>query len=136
MKKILLWKLESLSDWFYRKVQFQAYILAFLSSMDLGYDFLSSRTLAINKCDDHPKKDPSSLLFLIAFGGDGAPGVGTVFSISFLNVGKRICSSSECFMVFGSDCSEDSPASRAFVKRGITKFGRSKIEGPFHNDFI
>ena len=49
------------------------------------------------------KKDESSLLFLLAFGGDGAPGVGTVFSVSFLNIGKRILSSSGTFMLFGGD---------------------------------
>ena len=33
------------------------------------------------------KKDSSSFLFLISFGGDGAPGIGTIFNVSFLNVG-------------------------------------------------
>ena len=61
------------------------------------------------------KKDPSSILFLIAFGGDGAPGVGTVFSVSFINVGKRLLSSSETFMVFGGDVQEGSLAARRFV---------------------
>ena len=64
--------------------------------------------LKVNKCrSDKPlffcKEDPNSFLFLIYFGGDGAPGVGTIFNVSFLNVGKRILSSSETFMVFGGD---------------------------------
>ena len=72
--------------------------------------------------DKFVKKDPSSFLFLLSFGGDGAPGVGTVFNISILNVGKRILSSSETFMVFGSDVEESSLSARRFVIKAITDF--------------
>lgn len=51
----------------------------------------------------YEKKIPDSKLFLIAIGGDEAPSTGTTFLISFLNVGKRIASSSENFLIFGGD---------------------------------
>ena len=70
----------------------------------------------------YTKKDSSSFLFCIAFGGDGAPGVGTVFSVSFINVGKRILSSSETFMVFGGEVDECELSSRRFVQRAIKDF--------------
>jgi len=53
-----------------------------------------------------PKKNPNSLLFVIGLGGDGAPGVGMAILISFLNVAKRIASSSENFLLFGANVSE------------------------------
>jgi len=37
-----------------------------------------------------PKKEESSFLFAIAFGGDCAPGSGMAFLISFLNVAARL----------------------------------------------
>lgn len=66
-----------------------------------------------------PRKDPSSFLFLLAFGGDGAPGVGTIFSISFLNAGKRILSSSETFTVFGGDVNEEAPVVELFLQQAV-----------------
>ena len=74
------------------------------------------------------KKDESSFLFLLAFGGDGAPGVGTVFSVSFLNIGKRILSSTSTFMLFfgggggGGDVEGSSVPAIIFVKRAIADF--------------
>ena len=68
------------------------------------------------------KKDESSFLFLLDFGGDGAPGVGTVFPVSFLNIGKRILSSSSTFMHFGGDVEESSVPARNFVKRAIADY--------------
>ena len=46
--------------------------------------------LKVNKCrsdkllsfEKFSKKDPNSFLFLISFGGDGAPGVGIIFNVS------------------------------------------------------
>ena len=78
--------------------------------------------LKVNKCRNDNllkfcKKDPNSFLFLISFGGDGAPGVGTIFNVSFLNVGKRILSSSETFMVFGGDVEDNSLIAKRFVER-------------------
>ena len=67
-------------------------------------------------------KDPSSFLFLISFGGDGAPGIGTIFNISFLNAGKRIMSSSETFTVLGGDFAETSDIVKTYVSQFISDF--------------
>ena len=61
-------------------------------------------------------------MFLISFGGDGAPGVGTIFNVSFLNVGKRIPSNSETFMVFGGDGEENSLIVKRFVEKATEDF--------------
>ena len=61
------------------------------------------------------KKDEESIMFGIAIGGDGAPAVGTSLLISFVNVGKRIASSSETFMIFGGDVDETSVAVRKYA---------------------
>ena len=58
----------------------------------------------------------------MSFGGDGAPGVGTVFSVSFLNIGKRVLSSSGTFMIFGGEVEESSLPARRFVKIAIADF--------------
>ena len=58
----------------------------------------------------------------MSFGGDGAPGVGTVFSVSFLNIGKRILSSSGTFMIFGGEVEASSLPARRFVKKAISDF--------------
>ena len=86
--------------------------------------------LKVNKCrsdklltfENFCKMDPNSFLFLISLGGDGAPGVGTIFNVSFLNVGKRILSSSETFMVFGGDVEENSLVVKRFVEKAIEDF--------------
>ena len=72
--------------------------------------------------DNNHKKYESSFMFLLAFGGDGAPGIGTAFSVSFLNVGKRILSSSGIFMLFGGDVEESSLPVRHLVKETIADF--------------
>ena len=68
------------------------------------------------------KKDLNSFLFRISFGGDGAPGIGTIFNVSFLNVGKRILSSSETCMVCGGDVEENSLIVKRFVEKAIEDF--------------
>ena len=72
--------------------------------------------------DNFHKKDKSSFLFLLSFGGDGALGVGTVFSVSFLNIGKRVLSSSGTFMIFGGEVEESSLPARRFVRKAISNF--------------
>ena len=74
----------------YRDIK--SYVLR-LAAFYLNAD--SRRNDKLFEFKNYPRKDPSSFLFLLAFGGDGAPGVGTIFNISFLNAGKRILSSSE-----------------------------------------
>ena len=50
--------------------------------------------------------------FLVAFGGDGCPfgknESACSFLISFLNVGKRVASSNDNFLVFGGNVEETS----------------------------
>ena len=53
-------------------------------------------------------KDPSSVVFAMAIGGDEAPGAGTSYLLSFLNIGKRIASSTENFLIFGANVKETS----------------------------
>ena len=55
---------------------------------------------------DRRRQDPDSFMFVIAIGGDGAPISGTSFLISFLNVGERLMSSDENWLLFGTDENE------------------------------
>lgn len=58
--------------------------------------------------------------FLVAFGGDGCPfgknETACSFLISFLNVGKRVASSSDNFLVFGANVEESSVVVRKYVQ--------------------
>ena len=78
---------------------------------------------------DIKKIDNASKMFLFTFGGDGAPICGTIFLTSFLNVGNRIASSSENFMIFGSDVTENSKIVRNFVLKVVSdiKYLESKV---------
>ena len=67
-----------------------------------------------------PKKDGDSKLFALAIGGDGAPGYGTSILVSFLNCGDRIASSSENFLLFGSNADETSPVVAAYLSKLVT----------------
>ena len=67
-----------------------------------------------------PRKDPSSFLFLMAIGGDEAPGAGTTYLISFLNAGKRVASSSENFLIFGANVKEDGQVVRNYLASLLT----------------
>jgi len=64
-----------------------------------------------------PKKCMESFLFVLAIGGDGAPGTGTSFLVSFLNCGQRIASSAENFLLFGANVDESAPVVSAFLKK-------------------
>ena len=63
-----------------------------------------------------PKKCPDSFMFVLAVGGDGAPGTGTSMLVSFLNCGQRIASSSENYLLFGANVDESSDVVLTFVK--------------------
>ena len=67
-----------------------------------------------------PKKSEDSFQFLINFGGDGAPGSGTAFLFSFLNVGQRLMSSRENFLVFGAFCKENCTLVRRYIAQIVT----------------
>lgn len=64
-------------------------------------------------------KNPDSKVFLIAIGGDGAPLVGTTFLLSFVNVSRRIASSYENFLIFGTGAEETSPVVGLYVRKLI-----------------
>lgn len=61
------------------------------------------------------KQDPESFLFLICFGGDHAPVCGTNVLLSFLNVGERIASSDENWILLGTDEGEESDVVRNYL---------------------
>lgn len=65
--------------------------------------------------DNILQMDSDAVLFLLAFGGDSAPICGMSFLVSFLNVGKRIASSSEQFLLLGADVDETSKSVSNFV---------------------
>ena len=46
-------------------------------------------------------------------------GLGLVFLVSFLNVGKRIASSAENFLIFGADADECSAISSRFIRKAM-----------------
>ena len=56
---------------------------------------------------DCVKIKSSSMLFLFSIGGDEAPSAGTSFLVSFLNAGKRVCSSFENFLIFAGNVKEN-----------------------------
>ena len=61
------------------------------------------------------KKNLDSFLFVTAIGGDGAPAVCMTKLVSFLNVGERLPSSKERFLVFGGNIEENSGAAENFL---------------------
>ena len=64
-----------------------------------------------------PKKDPDSFLFGLAIGGDRTPAVGITILVSFLNVGERLPSSKEEFLLFGGNVEENSSAVEKFLSQ-------------------
>ena len=62
-----------------------------------------------------PKKNENSSLFLIAIGGDEAPGSGISFLISYINVGKRVASSFDNHTIFGRNVKENGTVVRRYV---------------------
>ena len=58
-----------------------------------------------------------STVFDMIFGGDGAPAVGTVFLLGFVNVGKRIMSSKEAHLICGADVGEEDAIVAKYLER-------------------
>ena len=58
--------------------------------------------------------------FQIALGGDGCPfgknESACSFLVSFMNVGRRVASSYDNFLIFGANCDESSPAVKKYVR--------------------
>jgi len=80
-----------------------------------------NRVDKLNSFLDIERKSPNSSVFLIAIGGDEAPGSGTTFLISFLNIGCRIASSQENFLTFGANVSESGLVVRNYVKKLVSE---------------
>ena len=76
--------------------------------------------LHVNKSRKDKLKCVSAMLFVLAFGGDAAPGYGTSYLVSFLNAGRRVMSSSENFIIFGGNVDETSKISSQFVMKLMT----------------
>lgn len=81
--------------------------------------------------------------FLFAVGGDGCPfgknESACSFLLSFINVGKRVASSNDNFIIFGGNCEETSPVVRKycqFLCKEISEIEKKvfEIEG-FHVTF-
>lgn len=58
--------------------------------------------------------------FLVALGGDGCPfgknESACTFLVSFLNVGKRVASNNDNFMIFGANCEESCLVVKKYVR--------------------
>ena len=66
------------------------------------------------------EKIDSSFLFLFSIGGDEAPASGTSFLVSFLNAGKRVCSSFDNFLIFGGNVKENGVIIQRYVKKLVS----------------
>ena len=62
-------------------------------------------------------EDETCILFLFSIGGDEAPSSGTAFLVSFLNIGKRVCSSFENFLIFGGNVKENGEIIKRYVAK-------------------
>ena len=80
------------------------------------------RTDSLKEYPNFSKKNENSFQFLISFGGDGAPGSGTAFLLAFLNIGQRLMSSRENFLVFGAFCKEDCEQVRRYILKTVSDF--------------
>ena len=62
--------------------------------------------------------------FIISLGGDGAPfgkdDTACAWLISFLNLGRKVLSSNENYLLFGANCKEDCVPVRRFVQKLIS----------------
>lgn len=75
------------------------------------------------------RKSEDSFVFSISVGGDGAPICGMSVLVSFMNVGKRLASSDEQFLIFGGDVDEASKVTANFFRKLVTdiKYLESEI---------
>ena len=84
----------------------------------LAQFYLNVNNLRVDKLKfdfNYTLKNENSCIFLIAIGGDEAPHSGTSFLVSFLNIGKRVVSSSENFLLFGANVKENGVAVRRYI---------------------
>lgn len=75
------------------------------------------------------KRNLASKVMLLSIGGDGAPLVGTVFLLSFINIKRRIASSFENFLIFGCNSEETSLTVKLYLKTLVEdiKYLESKV---------
>ena len=83
------------------------------------FNVCKDRTDTLKQFPNFSKKEDNSFQFLISFGGDGAPGSGTAFLVAFLNIGQRLMSSKENFLVFGAYCKEDCEQVRRYILQTV-----------------
>ena len=91
----------------------------------LAQFYLNLNNLTVEKLKfdfNYTLKNENSYIFLISIGGDEAPQSRTSFLVSFLNIGKRVASSSENFLLFGANVKENS------VVRRYISFMLSQLE--------
>ena len=69
---------------------------------------------------DCVKIESSSFLLLFSIGGDEAPSSGTSFLVSFLNAGKRVCSSFDNFLIFGGNVKENGIIIHRYVHKLVS----------------
>ena len=95
------------------------------------YRELEAMLLALSKFyleTDPIRKESEKLIwfgekgaFKVAIGGDGAPfgkwDESMSWLVSFLNVGARVASPNDNFLLFGANCKEDHPSVRLFTKQ-------------------
>ena len=84
----------------------------------LAQFYLNVNNLRVDKLKfdfNYTLKNENSYIFLIAIGGDEAPQSGTSFLVSFLNIGKRVASSSENFLLFGANVKENGVVVRRYI---------------------
>ena len=87
-----------------------------------------NRTDKLKNFEQIKKKNLTSILFLMAIGGDEAPITGTSFLLSFLNVGKRLASSFENYLVFGGNVKENGSIVRRYVLKLMTEIKHLESE--------
>ena len=91
-------------------------LITFLPRLTQFYLSVNNLRLEKLKFDfNYTLKNENSYIFLIAIGGDGASQSGTSFLVSFLNIGKRVASSSEIFLLFGANVKEDDVVVRRYI---------------------
>ena len=78
----------------------------------------------LKKFNTFPKKNPESVLFFVTIGGDKVPD--TTFLISFINVAKRVASSSDNFLLLGGNVKEKSSIVRQYVQKLTSELAYSE----------
>ena len=84
-----------------------------LASFNLTIDLVREDKLKV--FSKMPKKDPDSFLFALAI-GDGAPAISMAILVFFLNIGERLPSTKEQFLLFEGNVEENFDAGVKVLK--------------------